>query len=159
MLTVINARLVIRLGLAISLGISTWASEPNVLKVTFNGLDISIDRETGSLLQLSSSSTGVILKTPPETAGLVDLAYPLESFTPMRLASRFSRAEVAQEKNQVVITWRALGPSRSNVTLPDGKIFAQVTIWAADDGRSVIMTCRVENKSTVPVPQVLFPDL
>jgi hypothetical protein len=159
MLTVIQARLVRRFGLAISLCISAWASEPNVLKVTFNGLDISIDRETGSLLQLSSSSTGVILKTPPETAGLVDLAYPLESFTPLRLASRFSRAEVVQEKKQVVITWSALGPSRSNLTLPDGNVYAQVTIWAADDGRSVIMTCRVENNSTVSVPQVLFPDL
>lgn len=55
MLTVIDARLVIRFGLAISLCISAWASEPNVLKVTFNGLDISIDRETGSVLQLFSS--------------------------------------------------------------------------------------------------------
>ena len=159
MLTLINARLVTQLGLAISLCLSARASEPNVLRVTFNGLDISIDRETGSLLQLSSSSTGVILLSPPETAGLVDLAYPVESFTPMRLASRFSRAEVAREKNQVVIIWRGLGPSRSNPILPDGKVYAQVTIWAADDGRSTIMTCRVENKSTVSVPQILFPDL
>lgn len=157
MLTFIKARPVIRLGLAISLCISAWASEPNVLKVNFNGLDIGIDRETGSLLQLSSSSTGVILKASAETAGLVDLAYPVESFIPMRLASRFSRAEVAQEKNEVVITWNALGASRSNLT--DGKIYAQVRIRAADDGRSVIMTCRIENKSAVPVPQVLFPDL
>jgi hypothetical protein len=159
MLSLAKVRLVLRISLALSLCISAWASEGNVLKVTFNGLDISIDRETGSLLQLSSASTGIILNTSPESASLVDLAYPLESFAPMRLASRSSRAEVVQEKDRVVVTWTALGPSRSNFALPEGKIYAQVTIWGADDRRSVIMSCRIENNSANPVPQVLFPDL
>jgi hypothetical protein len=158
-LTFIKPRLVLLFGFVMSLCISAWANEPNVLTVTFNGVDISIDRDTGSLLLLSSSPTGVILQASPEGAGLVDLGYPVESYTPMRLASRFSRAEVAQEKNAVVISWNALGPSRSNFTLPPGRVFVQVTIRAADDGKSVIMTCRIENKSTVSVPQILFPDL
>lgn len=155
----IKARLVIRLGLAISLCVSAWAIEPNAARVSFNGLDISIDRDTGSVLLLSSSSTGVVLEAPPGAAGLLDIGYPVPSFLPMRLASRFSRAEVTQEKNQVVITWSALGPSRSNLALPEGKVYAQVKIRAANDGRSVIMTCQIENKSAVSVPQVLFPDL
>jgi hypothetical protein len=159
MFTFIKPHLVILLGLAMSLSTSAWANESNAFKVTFNGLDISIDPDTGSLLMLSSPATGVILHASPESAGLVDLAYPVDSYTPMRLASRFSRANLAQEKNAVVITWEALGPSRSNFTLPSGKVYVQVTIRPASDRSSVIMTCRIENKSAVPVPQILFPDL
>jgi hypothetical protein len=138
---------------------SAWASQHGTLKVTLNGLEMSIDRETGSLLLLSSSPTGTLLEASPEKAGLIDLAYPVDSFTPMRLASRFSRAEVTQDGNSVVITWKALGPSRSNLALPAGNVYAQVTIRPAPDGRSIIMTCRIENDSIVPVPQILFPDL
>jgi hypothetical protein len=152
-------RLALVIALVIGVCISARAIQPNTLKVTFNGLDISIDRDTGNLLLLSSPYTGVILESPPGAAGLLDIGYPLRSFLPMRLASRFSRAEIIQGKNEVVITWKALAPSRSNLSLPEGKIYAQVTIRAADDGRSVVMSCRIENKSSASVPQVLFPDL
>lgn len=159
MVTLTTRRLVMRLGLAMSLCIPAWAGEPSLFRLSLNSLDIGIDSETGSLVLLSYPATGVILEALPENAGLVDLAYPVESFTPMRLASRFSRAHVAKEGNGVVITWDALRPSRSNFALPAGKVFVQVSIRDAGDGRSVILACRIQNKSAAPVPQILFPDL
>jgi len=137
----------------------SWAVETGVYRTLLNGLDVGVDEQTGSLVYLFYPATGAILEAAPEKAGLIDLAYPVDSFTPMRLASRFSRAHIAKEGNGIVITWDSLGPSRRNFMLPTGKVSAQVTIRAAEDGRSVILACRIENKSAAPVPQILFPDL
>ena len=137
----------------------SWAAESGVYRTRLNGLDVGVDEQTGSLVYLSYPATGAILEAAPEKAGLIDLAYPVDSFTPLRLASRFSRAHVAKEGNGIVITWDSLGPSRGNFALPAGKVTARVTLRAAEDGRSVILACRIENKSAAPVPQILFPDL
>jgi hypothetical protein len=136
------------------------AAEAEVFKTSLNGLELGIDKETGSLVYLSSSTTGVMVEASPQSAGLVDLAYPVESFAAMRLASRFSKAHVTQTgAGEVLIRWDQLGASRSNLSLPSGKVSASVSIRAAGDGKSVILTCHIENKSAVPVPQELFPDL
>jgi len=127
--------------------------------VTLNGLELGVDDQTGSLIYLSYPATGRILESAPDSAGLLDLAYPVDSFVPMRLASRFSKARVVKGINGVTIIWDALGPSRSNFPLPSGKVSAQVQIQSASDGRSVILTCRIENQSSAAVPQILFPDL
>jgi hypothetical protein len=137
----------------------SWAAESGVYKTRLNGLDVGVDEQTGSLVYLSYPATGVILEAEPEKAGLIDLAYPVDSFAPMRLASRFSHAHVAKEGDEIVITWDSLGPSRANFAMPAGKVRARVTIRAAEDGGSVILACRIENKSSAPVPQILFPDL
>ena len=125
---------------------------------TLNGLEIGIDQDTGSIVRLGSSSTGELLKAEPESAGLLDLAYPIPEFVPMRLASRFSKARLVPEPNGVTIIWDRLGPSRSKFALPSGGVSAQVRIQSAGDGRSVIMTCRIENNSDAQVSQILFPD-
>jgi len=130
-----------------------------VVNVRLNNLDVGIDDSTGSIVSLSYSATGAMIETSSESAGLVDLAYPVEAFAPMRLASRFSKARVAKDENGVTITWDMLGPSRGNFPLPKGPVSAVVTIKAAQDGRSVILRCRIENHSTAPIPQILFPDL
>ena len=153
------ARWLVRLAcipLMLSMG---WGLEAGVYRTRLNGLEVGVDEQTGSLVYLFYPATGAILEGAPEKAGLIDLAYPVEAFTPMRLASRFSRAQVAKEGNEIVITWDSLGPSRSNFALPAGKVSARVRIRAAEDGRSVILTCRIENQSAAPVPQILFPDL
>jgi hypothetical protein len=144
--------------------ISEWprvelAANESVLKTRLNGLDLWLDRETGSLVYLASPATGVLLEGTGEQSGLLDLAYPTNEFAPLRLASRFSKAQVLHENNRVIIKWEALGPSRDNFPLPAGHVSAQVEVRAADDGRSVILSCRIENHSRAPIPQILFPDL
>src|SRR5208283_683520 len=37
-------------------------------------------------------------------------------------------------------------------------IAATVTMKAAPDGRSIVMTCEIENRSNNPIRQALFPD-
>jgi hypothetical protein len=134
---------------------------PDTVHLSLNGLDIALDAQNGSLRQMSSPYTGVILDAPRESAGLVDLAYPIQEFVPLRLGSRFSKAsiEIDEKGGGATVTWDPLGPSRSNFKLPDGKVLVKVRITAAPDGRSVILQCTIENKSSAPVPQVLFPDL
>src|SRR5437879_5375385 len=102
-----------------------------ILKTRLNNLELGIDDRTGGIVFLSYPPTGVMIETSPESAGLIDLAYPIEAFAPMRLAARFSQARVVKEVNGVTITWDALGPSRSNFPLPQGRVSAQVTIRAA----------------------------
>lgn len=138
---------------------SAWPAEENVYKVRLNGLEVWLDAENGDIIRLSSDATGVLLEGSRERSGLLDAAYPINSFLPLRLASRFSKAQVRIEDNQVTIRWDTLGPSRSNIPLPPGHVRAQATIRAADDGRSVILSCRIENLSEAAIPQVLFPDL
>lgn len=148
-----------RFSSAVLLLATAWAGESGVYKTRLNGLEVGVDEQTGSWVYLAYPATGVILKATGESAGLLDVAYPIELFAPLRLASRFSKARVEKESNGVVITWDTLGPSRSNFSLPAGKVSAQVTIRAAGDDRSVILACRIENRSSAPIPQILFPDL
>lgn len=135
------------------------AAPAGALDLRLNGLEIAIDDATGALLRLSHPEAGLILRAEAQASGLLDVAYPLPSFGPMRLAARYSRARVAQEGGGATIWWDSLGPSRSGVALPEGGVTARVTIRPAQDGRSVVLACRIENRSPRPVPQVMFPDL
>jgi hypothetical protein len=126
---------------------------------TLNGLEITFDRQTGSIVRLKHAGPGVILETTVEAATLLDLAYPVPQFEPLRLASRFSTgAKIVKTDGQVTVRWDKLGASRSFVQVP-GRVSATVTLKAAPDGTSVIMTCQVENHSDNAVRQVLFPDM
>ncbi len=133
--------------------------EQSLYKTSLNGMDLWFDRQTGSIEYLSSPATGVLLEGTQERSGLLDVAYPIKEFTPLRLASRFSKAQVLQEGNTVTIRWEVLGPSRGNFQLPEGRVSARVTVRPAQDGRTVILSCRIENHSKAPIPQILFPDL
>jgi len=100
-----------------------------------------------------------LLETTANQASIVDLAYPIPQFEPLRLASRFSQeARIRTSSNEVEIRWERLGPSRSVFALP-GHVSGIVTLRAAPDGRSILLRCRVENHSPRAVRQVLFPDL
>jgi len=133
--------------------------QPSVFKMTLNGMELSIDEQNGSLLGLSYSPVGRLLQAAPETASMLDLGYPTEQFVAMRLASRFSGARLAKETNGVTVIWDRLNSSRNNLPLPKGRVRSEVKIYAAPDGRSIVMSCRIENQSTAPIAQVLFPDL
>jgi hypothetical protein len=136
----------------------TACGEEEFYKTRLNGVDLWFNQQTGSL-EYFSSSTGVVLEASREQSGLVDLAYPTREFTPLRLASRFSKARVVHQDQSVRIIYEALGANRQSIPLPEGRVSAQVTVRAADDGRSVIFSCRIENRSKASVPQILFPDL
>ena len=57
----------------------SWAVESGVYRIRLNGLDVGVDEQTGSLVYLSYAATGAILEAAPEKAGLIDLAYPVDS--------------------------------------------------------------------------------
>jgi hypothetical protein len=129
------------------------------VELSLNGLDIRLDEQTGSITGLSSRYTGTMSSARPASAGLLDLAYPVQSFAAMRLATRFSHASIVRERDKVTLRWDRLGASRPNLPLPSGAVHAQVVIEAAADGRSVIFSAEVENDSSAPIRQILFPDL
>ncbi len=122
-----------------------------------NGLKITLDGETGGVLKLQYAGPGTMLESSPERAGMIDLAYPVERFEPLRLASRFShRAKISHAKDSVTVDWERLGASR-DFELP-GNVSASVTFRAAPDGRSIVLTAKVTNRSPRSVRQVVFPD-
>ncbi|MCL5103415.1 MAG: hypothetical protein M1133_04795 [Armatimonadetes bacterium] len=129
------------------------------MTLDLNGVKIGLDEQTGGVVSLSCERTGTVLKADSQSAGLLDVAYPVRSFAALRLATRFSKARVVKGNGEVTIIWDKLGPSRSNVPLPEGYVTAQVNLKASPDGRSVIMSCRMENKSQASVVQTMFPDL
>ncbi len=99
-----------------------------------------------------------MLEADPEYAGIIDLAYPVAHFDPMRLASRFSeKPEINRTENGLTITWQKLGGSRKKFEQP-GNVSCTVTITADNDGQSVILKAKITNQSDIPVRQVLFPD-
>ncbi len=125
---------------------------------TLNNLLISIDKETGSIVRLDYGTPGRILESAPQNASILDVAYPIREFEPLRLASRYSSgARITATNEKIEISWEKLGASRA-FDLP-GKVSAKVRMQAADDGRTVILSCEIENQSPYPVRQVLFPDL
>ncbi len=150
-----------RLAAALSAGVlitlTASAATAKTCEVTLNGLRISIDAQTGSILELEYPGPGKMLKTSQDYAGLVDLAYPLDKFEPLRRASRYSKnAEICIEKDAVTIHYGDLGASRP-FELP-GQVAVDVQMKALPDGQSILMTCTVDNQSDLAVPQVLFPD-
>ena len=129
-----------------------------VVKANLNGLEFVFDAESGSILSMSYPGTGILLQTTPDSAGMVDLAYPVKEFEPLRLASRFSKnAQITKSKGMVTIHWAELGASRS-FTQFQGKVSATVTLKEDTDGKSISMSCKIENESDHAVPQVVFPD-
>jgi hypothetical protein len=125
--------------------------------ISLNGLEIAIDPGTGGLLRLKYPGPGAMLETTAADAGLVELAYPIEQFEPLRLAPRYSHdAQVNAAEGLVTIHWPRLGGSRPFEF--EGEVAATVRLQATPDGRSIVMTCEVENKTPRPIPQVIFPD-
>lgn len=147
------------LSFLVFLAVSGLQLHAQTRELHLNGLDIGVDERTGSIVLLRHPQVGTILQAEPQAAGLLDVAYPLDSFGPMRLNSRSSRAQISNEGEGATVTWDPLGPSRTGIPLPQGKVVARVTLRAAPDGRSVVLSCRIENRSAKPVPQVMFPDL
>jgi hypothetical protein len=135
------------------------AESPAATTVNLNGLAITLDGRTGAILRMEYPGPGTLLEADAAEAGLVDVAYPIETFEPLRLAARHSsKANIEQAADRVTIRLAQLGPSRENVTV-EGAVAATVTLRADPDGRSVVFTCEIENQSNRAVCQVIFPEL
>src|SRR5262245_8036284 len=95
-------------------------------KKVINGLEIGVDEKNGGIVSLRYPGVGGLLATETEAAGLLDLAFPLASYMPMRLATRFSHAAIEETGQTLTITWPELAPSRTHVSLPPGSVSARV---------------------------------
>lgn len=142
-------------------GIVTTAfvqEKSGIVEATLNGLHFEFDASSGSILKMSHAATGTILHTSRDSAGLVDMAFPLPEFEPLRMASRYSKnAKITKDANSVTIYWDEVGASR---TFPkySGKISATVVLKADPDGQVVTLSCKVKNGTDKPIPQIIFPD-
>jgi len=139
-------------------GNAVFGAETGTVKTTLNGLEITLDSQTGSILSLSYPGPGKMLEAKPENASIIDMAAPIEKFEPLRLASRYSKdAKITKTSDTIIIQWTRLGASR-NIFEQPGNVSAEVTLKACEDGKSIIMTAEIENNSDVAVKQILFPD-
>jgi len=126
---------------------------------TLNGLKLEFDRTSGALVRMEYPGPGVLLEAAGSEAGLVDAAFPLPEFEPLRLGARHSAGatvEIAGEK--VTVRIPSLGASRAGFDI-GGEVSAIVVFRADPDGRSVILECELENRTKRAIPQVIFPDL
>ena len=142
-----------------ALGDDMVSKNTNVVDATLNGLRVSIDADTGSILRMEYPGPGVMLDSGVTRASAIDLAYPVKTMEALRAASRYSHgARVTKTDNAVVIYWDKVGLSRSKFDT-FGNVSATVRLVAAEDGKSVVMSCEVVNNSSNAVRQVAFPDL
>lgn len=140
-------------------GAEAGSGPGQVVTATINGLEIALDAKTGSILGLTYPGPGRMLQTTPNAGGILDLACPQENHPALRRASRFSSgAKISQTASKLTIQWENLGTSELSADAA-GPVAATVVLEAAPDGRSMTARCRIENRSGVPITQVLFPDL
>lgn len=137
--------------------LASSASAAKTVEATLNGLQLSIDADTGSILRMVYPGPGTLLESSPDKASILDAAYPIKQFEPLRLSSRFSKnVRIEKTDDEVTISWERLGASRT-FDLP-GKVSAVVHLKAAPDHRSIIMSCDIDNQSQTSIRQVIFPD-
>lgn len=128
------------------------------IKTALNNNEIVFDAHTGGILCLKTSNGVKIIDTDRETAGLIDLAYPLDNFGPLRLATPYSKIKsIDINENNVIIDYSSLGPSRKDAGY-QGDVSAKIILTAHEDGKSVVFEAQVENHTDKLVPQILFPD-
>lgn len=130
----------------------------DTVKAALNGLRVEFDRESGALVKMSYPGAGTMLDARPGEATLIDLAYPIDAFQPLRLGARWSRdARITVRNDSVEVRYERLGASRDWYRT-DGAVTAVVRFEALPDGRSITVSAEVTNNSKRAVRQVLFPD-
>ncbi len=138
--------------------VAVTKSQSDTVTANLNGLAITLDADSGTLLRLDYAGTRM-LESEPSRATLLDLATPIKEFEPLRRSARFSHgARIDVTNHTVIVHWDQLGMSRDWAKV-EGDVSATVTLEAAPDGRSIVMSCTIENRSNNAVRQVLFPDL
>jgi hypothetical protein len=129
------------------------------VSASLHGLTITFDKSSGAILRMEYPGPGGLLEADAGEAGLLDAAYPLPEFEPLRLSARCSSgADIDIRPDRVTVKIPSLGLSRRGFAV-EGKVAAEVTLRADPDGRSIVLSCEVMNDSRRPIPQVIFPDL
>ncbi len=130
---------------------------------TLNKITFQFDEATGEILSMVHPGCGEIIKNGN---GLVDIAWPVHlDYDALRAnpCGKYCKKapSIEGDDKQITLTWEALPQNTITPDLPEleGRIWAQVTITACDDGASVALRCHVKNRSATPIAQVLFPDL
>jgi hypothetical protein len=131
---------------------------PGITTVHLNGLAIGLDAQTGAIRNLDYPGPGTLSDADAGEAGLVDAAYPLDAFGPLRLAARHGRGAVFQKSADHVVVRAKLGPSRPQFPV-DGQVEATVVLRADADKRSIVLRCDIENRSRRALRQVIVPAL
>ncbi|MHB1483769.1 MAG: hypothetical protein ACYCYI_03810 [Saccharofermentanales bacterium] len=128
-----------------------------IIKIINNNKFV-FDSLTGGILSLQTTNGVKLIDTDRKTAGLIDLAYPLDNFGPLRLATPYSVVKnIETNENSVVIEYSSLGPSRDDAGY-EGTVSAKITLSAHEDGKSVVFEAQIENHTDKLIPQILFPD-
>ena len=128
-----------------------------VIRAELCGVSLEFDVESGGLIGLEYDGVRM-LHASHETASLLDAAYPAYGFEPLRLGVCHSKGtRVIKAGDTIEIVWNALGMSRPFA--PKGSVSAKVCLRPAGDGRSIVLTAYIDNRSEFAIPQVLFPDL
>ncbi|MCC6728045.1 MAG: hypothetical protein IT208_01775 [Chthonomonadales bacterium] len=144
---------------AAPMGGGSMGTADDMTTVTLNGLQIALDSRTGAIRHMAYQGPGELLDADAGEAGLVDAAYPIETFEPLRLSARHARsARIERSPDRVVVRIDALGPSRDGMAI-EGAVEAVVTLRADPDGRSIVLTCELANHTPRPLRQVVFPEL
>lgn len=150
-----------RLSISIAVAIfilSGGAAMSKNIEANLNGLRLAIDSETGCIMKMSYSNAGTMIDASKDECGIIDLAYPIKKFEPLRLAARFSTgANIDAASDSLTIKWDKLGASRTNFPL-NGNVSAIVNFKAQPDGKTIIVTGEITNNSDISVRQVIFPD-
>ena len=133
-------------------------ASPTERVAVLNGLRITLDGSSGALLRLGYPGVATLLDTSGKLAGMLSVAYPTPRFQPLRLESRLSRATIDIQDRCVTLNWERLEPTRKEFDY-DGQVSARVVLTALPDERSIVWQCEIVNHTSLPVPQVLFPDL
>ena len=130
---------------------------------TLNQTIFHFDETTGAIQSMVHPGCGEIIKN---SNGLVDLAWPVHlDYDALRAnpCGAYNRKSPIIEGNQqqVTLTYEQLPQNTNTPDLPElkGRIWAQITLRACDDGNSIALRCHIKNNSATPVAQILFPDL
>ena len=75
--------------------------DANGQQFRLNGWEIGLDPQTGGIASLSHPMTGAFLSAPAGKASLLDLAYPIPQYVPMRLGTSHSKAEITSEGGEI----------------------------------------------------------
>lgn len=139
--------------------LSAHAPAASAASVLLNGLQLDFDDDTGTLVRMSYPSAGVILAASKEESSILTVSCPAKGLAILQCEPRLSKATIQKGKDGVTVTWAALQANRNSPDASAGKVKAQVAFRAAPDGRSIILSARVENGTQRELPQILFPDL
>lgn len=130
-----------------------------VIKAVLNGIEYGFNTQSGCLESIVHPAAGVLLGGTEESAGLIDMAFPLGKFEILRVGSKYSKcATITVSDDKVEIRYENLGQNFPAYTV-DGGVKVCVTLREAPDGISVILSAKVENASSNAIRQVLFPDI